>query len=419
MDSPDVIVIGGGPAGSTTATLLAQGGRRVLLLDREPFPRFRIGESLMPATYWTLERLGVVGKMQQSHFPKKYSVQFYSSSGRSSVPFYFFHVDPHESSQTWQVDRGEFDALLLEHARSCGVEVQQPVNVKEVRFEGDRAVGVTAEWPDGSRRELGAQVVVDASGQTGLISRALRLKEMDPQLRHAAVFTRYRNARRDPGIDEGATLVLWTRERKSWFWFIPLPGPVTSIGVVGPMDYLVGGRSADPLQVFQEEVDACTELKQRLAGAERVMEMKVLRDFSYISSRIAGDGWVLAGDAFGFLDPIYSSGVLLALTSGELAADSILDAFRRGDFSAEVLGAHGDRYLTGMEQIRKLVYAFYHPHFSFGEFLRAHPDCRDLVTHVLMGNVFRHPVGELFETMERTIPLPEVRRLGNSPCSSA
>src|SRR5262245_61057564 len=159
----DVVVIGGGPAGSTASTLIAQAGRRVALFERERFPRFHIGESLIPETYWVLKRLNMLEKMQRSHFVKKYSVQFANASGKLSAPFYFFDNKPHECSQTWQVVRSEFDQMMLENAREHGVDAHEGVHVVNVLFEGDRAVGVVIRDADGARREIGAKVIVDAS----------------------------------------------------------------------------------------------------------------------------------------------------------------------------------------------------------------------------------------------------------------
>src|SRR3954447_13657847 len=171
--SPDVVVIGGGPAGSTVSTLLAKHGRRVQLFEREIFPRFHIGESLIPETYWVLERLDMLPKMQASPFVKKYSVQFVNASGKLSAPFYFYDNKPHECSQTWQVVRSEFDQMMLENAREHGVHAREGVRVHEVLFEGDRAVGIRIKEDNGEFREVRAKVVVDASGQNGLLMNKL------------------------------------------------------------------------------------------------------------------------------------------------------------------------------------------------------------------------------------------------------
>src|SRR5437867_11622177 len=167
--SPDVVVIGGGPAGSTVSTLIAQQGYRVELFEREKFPRFHIGESLIPETYWVLRRLEMLPKMRRSHFVKKYSVQFVNADGRLSAPFYFWDNKPHECSQTWQVVRSEFDQMMLDNAREHGVAVHEGVRVLDVLFEADRAVGVKIQADDGSHGEVRAKVVVDASGQSGLL----------------------------------------------------------------------------------------------------------------------------------------------------------------------------------------------------------------------------------------------------------
>ena len=414
MTEHDVIVIGGGPGGAAAATLVAQRGHRTLLLERTAEPKFKIGESLMPATWWTLERMGMIPKLKESHFPRKYSVQFFGKTGKASSPFYFQETDPHESSVTWQVLRSEFDALLLDNAREHGVEVRRGAGVKDVLFERERAVGVKLD--DGTT--LSCKVVVDATGRSALLGRKLGLMVPDPELRKASLFTHFEGALRDPGIDEGATLVLHTDDASGWFWYIPLPEDRVSVGVVGSIEQLVSnrssGRSGDPQAVFDEEVERCPALKPRLENARQVMPVQVLRDFSYRSSRIAGDGWVLVGDAFGFLDPIYSSGVFLALKSGELAADSIHAALEAGDPSAARLGAHGPEFLAGMEAMRKLVYAFYEPDFSFAKFLAQHPGCRNDLIHLLVGNVFR-PTNGLFGSMGQMVRLPEEARLDANP----
>src|SRR5262245_10059908 len=191
---PDVVVIGGGPAGSTASTLIAQRGYRVQLFEREQFPRFHIGESLIPETYWILQRLNMLPKMKGSHFVKKYSVQFVSSTGRLSEPFYFVDHKPHECSQTWQVRRSEFDQMLLQNASENGVDVHEGTRVLDVLFEGDRAVGVRTIDGHGLERETRADVVVDASGQSSMIMSRLGLREWDPILKKAALWTYWEGA---------------------------------------------------------------------------------------------------------------------------------------------------------------------------------------------------------------------------------
>src|SRR5262245_60754560 len=240
--STDVVVIGGGPAGSTCSTLIAQKGYQVQLFEREHFPRFHIGESLIPQTYWVLKRLNMLPKMKGSHFVKKYSVQFVNEHGKLSEPFYFLDHNPHECSQTWQVYRQEFDQLLIENAREHGVNVHEGVRVLEVLFEGQRAVGVRLQTEDGATREVRAKVVVDASGQSSVLMDRLGLREWDPVLRKSALWTYWKGAYRDTGRDEGATLVMQTRGKNGWFWYIPLHDDILSVGVVASYEYLFKNR---------------------------------------------------------------------------------------------------------------------------------------------------------------------------------
>ncbi len=413
-DAHEVVVIGGGPAGSTCATILAQHGRDVLLLEKERFPRFHIGESLMPLTYWPFKRVGILEKLRQSPFVKKYSVQFINEAGRMSQPFYFTQTHPHESSQTWQVTRSVFDQMMLDNAREHGVTVRESTLVREVRFEGGRATGVTlCEAAGGAEREVAARVVVDASGGNALLARKLNIRRPDPKLRKAAVFAHFQDAYRDTGVDEGATLVIHVAERRGWFWYIPLENGITSVGVVGDLDYLLKGRQGDPARVLDEEIQRCPGVRPRMENARRVGDVHVLSDFSWSARQCAGDGWVLVGDAFAFLDPIYSSGLFLALASGERAADAIHAALAADDLSAARLGDWGDEFFRGLQAMRKLVYAYYSDGFSFGEFMRRHPETRKDLVGLLIGDVFTPAVENVFGPMSRMIPLPDA--LGLDP----
>ncbi len=404
-ESPDVVVIGGGPAGSTTSTLLAQQGCRVELFERERFPRFHIGESLIPETYWVLKRLNMLPKMQHSPFVKKYSVQFVNANGKLSAPFYFWDNKPHECSQTWQVVRSEFDQLMLDNAREHGVVAHEGVRVFDVLFENDRAVGVTIRNEDGSFREVRAKVVVDASGQNGLIQNRLRLRIWDPVLNKGAIWTYWEGAYRDTGRDEGATLVLQTASKNGWFWYIPQHNNIVSVGVVAPFDYIFKNRVSpgNYAQTYKEEVDQCPAVRERVSIGRRVAGYFATKDYSYRATRVAGDGWVMVGDAWGFLDPLYSSGVLLALRSGEMAADAIVEGLAKGDTSAAQLGKWGPAFGEGVDRMRRLVCEYYDG-FSFGAFVRQYPDLQGTVTDLLIGDLFTDRVDRVWKPMESLYP---------------
>ncbi len=397
-NNPDVIVIGGGPAGSTVSTLIAQRGFNVRLFERERFPRFHIGESLIPETYWVLEKLGMLDKLRKSHFVKKHSVQFVSANGKLSAPFYFSDNKPHECSQTWQVVRSEFDMMMLTNAREHGVKAEEGVHISEVLFEGEQAVGVIARHPDGSIEEVRAKVVVDASGQSGLIQQKKKLRVWDPVLNKGAIWTYWQGAYRDTGKDEGATIVLQTEDKQGWFWYIPLHDNRISVGVVAPFDKLFKGRVSHE-QTYQDQVERCPAIKERIANAHQVTGYFATRDYSYRATQVAGDGWVLVGDAFGFLDPLYSSGVLLALKSGELAAEAIVEGLESGNYSSAQLGKWGPGFNQGMDRMRRLVCEFYDG-FNFGKFIRVNPDLRGTVTDLLIGDLFTDRVDKVWAPLE-------------------
>jgi flavin-dependent dehydrogenase len=399
----DVIVIGGGPSGSTVSTLIADAGHKVQLFEREHFPRFHIGESLIPETYWVLKRLGMLEKMKASHFVKKYSVQFVGASGKLSEPFYFTQHKPHECSQTWQVVRSEFDQMMLENAREHCVKAYEGVRVLEVLFEGNRAVGVKVQHEGGTQREVRSRVVVDASGQSALIASRFKTRVVDPLLKKGALWTYFEGAYRDPGEDGGATLVLQTKDKQGWFWYIPLHNNIVSVGIVAAFDYLFDKSRGDHEAIYQQELDLSPETKRRVSMGRRVTDFYATKDYSYRSTRAAGPGWVLVGDAFGFLDPLYSSGVLLALKSGQLAADAINEGLAQNDLSTEQLGKWSPDFEQGMERMRRLVCEFYDG-FSFGRFVRKYPHFKGHLTDLLIGDLFKDSVDEVIE------PMNDIRR---------
>jgi len=414
----DVIVMGGGPAGSSIASILAREGRQVVLFEKEIFPRHHIGESLMTDTYWTFRRMGFLEKLKASPFVRKYSVQFANPAGKESRPFYFFEAQHHESAVTWQVTRSEFDKLLFDHAGDQGAITHQGVAVKEVLFEDNQAVGVEVQMADGSREKFFAKVIVDATGQSAMLSNRFRWRVRDPKLKKAVLYSYFKGAHREPDLNGGATLVLRTQPGSGgWFWYIPLENDITSVGIVADPEYLVKDRGQDLARIFQEEIDKCEPCRRRVAEGTRVDKIYSILDYSYRSKQNAGNGFILIGDAYGFLDPIYSSGVLLALKMAELAADSIHDAFRHDDFSARRLGQFQTKLDRGIESMRKLVYAFYNEGFSFAGFLRKHPEQRVNIINLLIGDVFKEGVDEVYEPMAdfAEIPPPLYEQVDGSP----
>ena len=395
----DCVVMGGGPAGSTAAALVAAEGHRTLLVERDSMPRQHVGESLMPESYWIFERLGLLDELKQSVFPKKVGVQFVSSTGKESQPFYFRSHDPRECAETWHVDRDRFDQMMFANAARKGADCRDATRVRHVIWNGDRAAGVAIEGEDGSVRHIGARVVIDATGQRSLIASDLGLRCINPQLRKAAIWAHFAGAERDTEGGGVKTIILQTATEDAWFWYIPQSDDLVSVGVVGDNDYLLKRRTS-PAETFAEELKLCPAVSNRLEQATRADEFQVAKEFSYTTSRSAGDGWVLVGDAWGFIDPIYSSGVYFALQSAELAADSVIAGLASGDTSAAQLGRWVDEFASATLWIRKLVHAFYSNQFRVGRFIREFPQHQGNLTDLLIGRIFKPGVGAIFDDLE-------------------
>ena len=386
-DRYDCVIIGGGPAGSTAATILAQHGRRVAVVEREPFPRYHIGESLMPYTWFTFRRLGVLDWFEQAACPKKHSVQFVSTSGKVSQPFYFFETIKHDCATTWQVRRSDFDRMLLDNARTNGADVYQGITIREPLMDKARVIGVRGDAAaDGTSKTFHAKAVIDASGRDTFLASKFGWKKRDPDLNKIAIFTYYAGAKRDPGLDEGATTVAYIPD-KGWFWYIPLPDDIVSVGVVAEADYLFRD-TRDPEAILAREVDACVWIKDHLANGQRTEPVRVTGEFSYRAEEIAGDGFCLIGDAFSFLDPVFSTGVFMALKSGEIAADAVHFGLEKGAINAATFTDYGRDMRWALDQFRQLVLSFYSQTFSFRDFLGTHPDLHSQLVDALVGNVF-------------------------------
>lgn len=406
----DALILGGGPAGATAAAVLAAKGRNVLVVEREPFPRYKVGESLLPYCYFPLERIGMVDKLRASGFVKKYSVQFAAMDGRVSAPFYFFQHFDHAASQTWQVVRSEFDQMMLDNAVEKGARVLMGATAKRLLMNGGRCEGLMVEH-GGETFPIRAPVTIDCGGRHGFAATELGWVVPDPRLNKVAIWTYYRGALRDAGHDEGATTVAYL-PGKGWFWYIPLPEDTVSVGVVAERDYLY--REGKDLEaIFDREALANRWIAKHLDPGVRYEPIRVTAEYSYRSRYCAGDGLVLAGDAFTFLDPVFSSGVLLALLGGERAAGAVDAAVEAGDFRAARFAAYGADLCEGVEAMRKLVYAFYEETFSFGQLLKSRPDLRGDLTDCLIGNLAKD-FRPLFEAVGKFASVPEPLPYGSS-----
>ncbi|EMI42413.1 tryptophan halogenase [Rhodopirellula sp. SWK7] len=407
--SYDCVVVGGGPAGGTAASIVASAGLSTLLIEREAVPRFHVGESLMPEAYWPLERLGLIDKMKTSGWQQKKSVQFVTHTGKESEPFFFREHDERECSTTWQVERSEFDKMLFDRAAELGADCRDRTRLVEVKFDPTdspdtppRASGVVIRDAAGQDHTIECRVVIDATGQQSFIAGRLGLKEVNPNLKKAAIWTYYKDAIRGDGDNEGATIILNSENKNAWFWFIPQSRGITSVGCVADHEYLLKGRGT-PEEIFGEELASCPGLIPRLSSATRVGKFTTAKEFSYMTRQHAGPGWALVGDAFGFIDPVYSSGVYFALEMGVRAGDAVVEGLQNNDLSGDQLGKWAPEFKAGAERIRKLVHAFYDKDFSIGRFMREFPQYRGNVTDLLIGRVFTDDAGRMFPDMQQSI----------------
>lgn len=403
----EAIIIGGGPAGTSTAAILAEHGHKVLVIERAKFPRYHVGESLIPFTFGPLERLGLIPKMKQSHFMKKYSVLFVSPDGRKSQPFYFFNrYDRDTIAQTWQVLRSEFDQMLMDHARERGAEVREETTVTRLlKDDSGRVVGVEAQARDGTTQQLFAKLVVDASGKEAFASSRLGWRVGDPYLNKVAVWTYYKGSKREPDIDEGGTTVAFVPE-KGWFWHIPMHGDMVSVGVVAEGKYLSRGGVRDPKTMFHREVEQNQWIKDHLSTGESTGEYWITSEYSRHSKYGASPGLLLVGDAYAFLDPVFSSGVMLALKSGVAAGDAIHEALAANDLSPARFDEYSRMMREGVENMRKLVYAFYDPNFSFKDVIMKYPDAGGEITDCLSGDVNKD-YSSLWSKIREFAPIPD------------
>lgn len=363
----DVIVLGGGPAGSTAAARLAELGRRVLVVERERFPRFHVGESLLPCSTALLAELGVLPAVEQAGFVRKYAAEFVTGDGSLSRRYAFADGLVPGAEQTFQVERDRFDEILLDHALRSGARIEQGSEARA--FETDaEGVDVRVLGSDGKERDVRARILVDATGQHSLVARRFGLREMDPELKNFSLYSHYEGAARACGEAEGDITIV--RVPEGWWWVIPLSSDRTSVGWVAPKSAL-GERVLGEAQ-FLERLEQTPYLRRRFAGARRVAPVRGASDFSYRSRRFAGQRWLLAGDAAAFIDPVFSSGVYLAMASGYRAAAAIDAALGRRALGHQPFRAYERWFGRLIDVYTDLVKGFYAP--GFGDVLMSPTD---------------------------------------------
>jgi flavin-dependent dehydrogenase len=386
----DVVIAGGGPAGSSTANFLCQRGRRVLVLERERFPRFHIGESMLPFSNDIWKELGVFDKMDATYIHKPGARFIHEESG-TDFTYYFDSAIRPGRPYAFQVKRAEFDQMLLDHAASLGAEVRQETRVEDVQFDED-GVTVSATGSDGCTYQVTAPLFVDATGRDALMAGRRQLKTPDGDLTtNVAVHCMYRNVDRQNGADEG-NIVIGLFDG-GWWWLIPFKDGETSVGMVLEKHFTKVNRGARPAEMMDQVVAELPHLRRYLRDATRILEVGAQANWSYRSKLFYGDRLLLVGDAAAFVDPLFSTGVLFAIHGAKFAAEHIDAALTDGDFAAQRFASYQAQCVAGMDIFKSLVHEFYSQNLRpllIGS--ANHATMCAVITSMLAGDVYRPSV---------------------------
>jgi FADH2-dependent halogenase len=355
----DVLIIGGGPGGSSAASFLARAGKRVLLLEKEHFPRFHIGESLLPYNRPLFDELGVTRALEAAGFPTKRGAQFHLGDGSESVKFIFREGRFTREPEAIQVERAVFDHILLNHARQAGAEVREGWTVGNFKSAPDH-VAVQASDDSGNSGSFSASFLIDASGRGNLTGNQEGLRVLHPRLKKLALFGHFTGVRRDEGPSGGDTVIV--RLADKWFWLIPISADKTSVGCVMDQAEFAGAKQT-PAGLFARLWRESPPLCERMTGAALIGSIQTTGDFSYHNTRFAGHRLLRVGDAAGFMDPIFSAGVYLAMTSGKLAAKAVSAALDESTDGAVRFAGYERRLRNAMSVYWEMVENFYTPQF--------------------------------------------------------